>query len=124
QVLDAVVRHPVTGQAVWFNQAHAFHISTLDPDVQQGMRELFAEEDLPRNVCYGDRGPIGAAEFDAIRAAIARATVSFRWQRGDVLMLDNMLAAHGREPYRGERRVVVGMSEPWDRRKLTERLSA
>jgi alpha-ketoglutarate-dependent taurine dioxygenase len=38
--------------------------------------------------------------------------VSFRWQAGDVLMLDNMLAAHARAPFKGPRKVVVAMAEP------------
>jgi hypothetical protein len=28
-------------------------------------------------------------------------------------MLDNMLIAHGREPFMGSRKVVVGMAEPF-----------
>ena len=27
-------------------------------------------------------------------------------------MLDNMLVAHGRKPYEGTRKILVGMSEP------------
>jgi hypothetical protein len=37
------------------------------------------------------------------------------WQEGDIMMLDNMLVAHGREPYAPPRQIVVGMAEPWSR---------
>lgn len=37
--------------------------------------------------------------------------VVFPWQTGDVLMLDNMLTAHAREPFQGPRKVVVAMAE-------------
>jgi len=37
--------------------------------------------------------------------------VSFPWQPGDLLMLDNMLVAHGREPFAGRREILVGMAE-------------
>lgn len=36
----------------------------------------------------------------------------FSWGKGDILLLDNMSIAHGREPYAGERKIVVAMSEP------------
>jgi len=120
QVLDAVVTHPGTGDRVWFNQVHASHVSTLDADVRQGLVELFGADDLPRDVRYGDGAPIGEEELAAIAAAYAETTVAFPWQRRDVLLMDNMLVAHGREPFRGRRKVVVAMSEPWDRRRLAE----
>jgi hypothetical protein len=74
------------------------------------------EEDLPKNVFYGDGSPIGAAVLRGIREAFQQETVSFAWQRGDILMLDNMLSAHGRTPFVGRRSVLVGMAEPcgWD----------
>jgi len=31
--------------------------------------------------------------------------------QGDIMMLDNMLAAHGRNPYEGERKIVVALGE-------------
>ena len=37
--------------------------------------------------------------------------VSFRWQEGDILMLDNMLVAHARNPYSGPRKICVAMGE-------------
>ena len=53
--------------------------------------------------------------LDALREAYRLEAVSFPWRRGDVLMLDNLLASHGREPYEGDRRIVVGMTEPLTR---------
>ena len=38
--------------------------------------------------------------------------IIFPWRDGDVLMLDNLLCAHGREPYAGKRRVLVSMAKP------------
>jgi hypothetical protein len=37
--------------------------------------------------------------------------VSFPWQEKDVVMLDNLLTAHGRNPYVGKRRLYVAMGE-------------
>jgi hypothetical protein len=44
--------------------------------------------------------------------------VRFLWQRGDVIMLDNMLTAHARDPYQGPRRIVVAMGDMISRKEL------
>jgi alpha-ketoglutarate-dependent taurine dioxygenase len=34
---------------------------------------------------------------------------TFDWQKGDVLLCDNYLVMHGRQPYSGHRQIVVAM---------------
>jgi alpha-ketoglutarate-dependent taurine dioxygenase len=118
QIRPAVARHPLGGEPVWFNQAHLFHVSGLAPEVRSELLAAFAEEDLPSNVYYGDGSPIEEPALDAIRAAYDAETIAFPWQQGDVLMLDNMLIAHGRAPFEGPRKIVVGMAEPFSLREL------
>jgi hypothetical protein len=48
-----------------------------------------------------------------VREAYRQETVTFPWQEGDILMLDNMLVAHGRSPFVGSRKIAVGMSETY-----------
>lgn len=111
QRCQAVAAHPRTGEMVWFNQAHLFHVSNLEPEVRATLLDLVEPEDLPRNVTYGDGEPIEDGALDAVRAVIDRHTVSFPWRSGDVAMLDNMLVAHGRAPFKGPRKVIVAMAE-------------
>ena len=113
QLCQATAAHPVTGEEVWFNQAHLFHSSSLPPALRESLLAAVSEEDLPRNALYGDGSPIEPAALAAIRAAYEQELVSFPWAEGDVLMLDNMLVAHGRRPYAGPRKILVGMAEPW-----------
>jgi alpha-ketoglutarate-dependent taurine dioxygenase len=112
QIRDAVATHPQTGDIVWFNQAHLFHLSSLEPDVQKSLLETCGEEFLPRQTKYGDGTPIGNEELDEIRRVYADLAVEFDWQPGDLLLLDNMLTAHGRRPFHGSRRILVAMAEP------------
>lgn len=113
QVCQALAAHPQTGEEVWFNQAHLFHTSNLRPEVRESLLASCREEDLPRNAYFGDGSPIADSLVDEVREAYRRETVSFPWRRGDVLVLDNMLAAHGRTPFRGARQIMVGMAEPY-----------
>jgi alpha-ketoglutarate-dependent taurine dioxygenase len=113
QVRQAVMRHPTTGEMVWFNHAAFFHVSTLEPSVREALLGGLEEEDLPNNTYYGDGSPIELSVLEEIREAYRRETVSFAWQDGDTLMLDNMLVAHGRNPYVGARRILVAMAEPF-----------
>jgi alpha-ketoglutarate-dependent taurine dioxygenase len=112
QVRQGVARHPVTGEMVWFNQAHLFHVSNLGVDGEGAMRSVFAEPDLPRNAYFGDGSGILPEDLAEVRRALDSATVAFTWQPGDVLLLDNMLIAHGRRPYRGPRRILTALAQP------------
>ncbi|MEM7050246.1 MAG: TauD/TfdA family dioxygenase [Acidobacteriota bacterium] len=116
----AVLRHPQTGELIWFNHGTFFHLSTLPETVREGLQALFPLEDLPNHTYYGDGGEIEAATMDALREAYRAETVSFPWRRGDVLMLDNMLVAHGREPFQGPRRILTAMTEPIAAAELPE----
>ena len=115
QTCDAVVRHPVTGEMVWFNQAHLFHVSSLDDATRAALLRMYGEDALPRNAYFGDGTPIDPGLLACIRDAFTRHTRSFAWQRTDALLIDNLAIAHGRQPFRGDRRVLVAMG---DRRPL------
>lgn len=107
--------HPATGERVWFNQAHLFHVSALERDVRDSLLDVMGEANLPRNVYFGDGGAIDPADLDVIRALYDETKIAFRWEKNDLMLLDNMLFTHGRTPYKGERKVLVGMARPHGR---------
>jgi alpha-ketoglutarate-dependent taurine dioxygenase len=111
QVRRVIARHPRNGDTVWFNHLTFFHVSTLEQHVRETLLANLDEENLPNNTYYGDGSHIEPAVLDELREAYLQEKVAVPWQKGDILMLDNMLASHGREPYVGSRKVLVGMAK-------------
>ena len=110
-VRPAVIEHPVTREKVWFNQAQHWHVSCLDPEIRASMESLFAPQDLPRNCFFGDGSPIEDETMREILRVYDELEVSFPWQRGDVLLVDNLMTAHGRNPFTGERKILVALGD-------------
>jgi alpha-ketoglutarate-dependent taurine dioxygenase len=111
QVRPATAHHPHTGEEVWFNQADGFHPSALLPDVYAAaLAEVGSEDRFRLNVTYGDGSPIALETLEHIRAVLRAHSVPHRWQRGDVVVLDNLLAAHGRLPFSGPRKIALAMT--------------
>jgi len=104
-----VLRHPRTGEMTFFNQVQLHHIHCLDPEVRQSLLSMFKPEDLPRHVYYGDGSAIEDDVMDHIGQTYEKYAVRFQWRQGDVITLDNMLTAHGRDPYSGPRKIVVAL---------------
>ena len=111
QVNPAVALHPISGEKVWFNQAHLFHVSNLEENLRESMLSLFDQHSLPRNAFYGDGSPLEEEVLDVIRQVYKQQTYHFTWQKNDILLVDNMLFTHGRQPFKGERKVLVGMAQ-------------
>jgi amino acid adenylation domain-containing protein/non-ribosomal peptide synthase protein (TIGR01720 family) len=109
KVCPAIVRHPKTGEPTFFNQIQLHHVSCLEPSVRETLSSLYAGEQLPRNVYYGDGTPIEDALVQEICELYRETSASFAWREGDMLMLDNMLTAHARNPFAGTRKIVVAM---------------
>ena len=115
QVCQATAIHPHTHEMVWFNQAHLFHISNLPMQVREALLECVPEKDLPRQAYYGDGTPIEGDLLDEIRRIYQEQAVLFPWRKGDVLIIDNMLTAHGRSAFSGDREIQVGMTTPYSK---------
>ncbi len=113
----AVLRHPVSGEKCWHNQADQWHRSLASVKVSIGAQNdprfdpaTAGEETLGNHVTYGDGGEIDPADLEAVRAVSRRCEVLFPWQAGDVMVIDNIMAMHGRKPFTGPRRVLVAMA--------------
>ncbi|GGW80766.1 protein AmbC [Streptomyces lucensis JCM 4490] len=109
---SAVVRHPLTGRRCWFNQIAFLNEWTLAPEVREYLVDEYGEDGLPFNTRYGDGSPIGEDVVQVLNGTYEEHTRREPWQAGDLLLVDNIRTAHSREPYTGDRQVLVGMAEP------------
>lgn len=123
QICPAVIRHPITGEMSFFNQIQLHHYSFLEADIREHFLSVGGEENLPRNVYYGDGELLEQSIVDLISELYEAHAVRFAWRHGDVVMLDNMLAAHARDPFEGARKMAVAMGDIYQREQL-EDLSA
>jgi alpha-ketoglutarate-dependent taurine dioxygenase len=115
QVRPAVARHYESGELIWFNHAAFFHISSVEHELRARLLAQYEPKDLPNNTYYGDGSPIEDRVAKHLLAAYEKEKVSFSWEVGDIVLVDNMLTAHGRAPFFGPRRILVAMAEPYTR---------
>jgi alpha-ketoglutarate-dependent taurine dioxygenase len=111
QLAPAVTTHPRTGETLFFNQVQLHHVSCLDDETRGALRQLFADEDMPRNVYFGDGTPIPDEVIARIGDLYEELCVEFPWQHGDLIAVDNMIIAHARRPFSGPRKLLVAMGE-------------
>lgn len=110
QIRPATVVHPETGEEVWFNQAESFHPSSLDEETYNALIAEMPEEDFRLNAHFGDGSPLCRLMLNHIREVLQKETILLRWQTGDVLIVDNLLSAHGRMPFSGARKIALAMT--------------
>jgi alpha-ketoglutarate-dependent taurine dioxygenase len=120
QVCQGVALHPALGEVLFFNQAHLFHVSSVGQENAETLLRLFGADGLPRHARYGNDSEIGASELQQVRSAYAQHAVTFSWQSGDVLLIDNMQVAHGRRPYTGSRRILAALLEVFSPRIIRQ----
>jgi alpha-ketoglutarate-dependent taurine dioxygenase len=112
----AILCHPITKENVWFNHGFFFNPHSFEPiDIRQIILQQ-DEKDLLTNTKYGDGSVIEASTIEEIRKAYEAEKIEFDWQPGDILIIDNMLCAHSRQPYEGNREVFTIMSDKFDRK--------
>ncbi|CAM2011565.1 TauD/TfdA family dioxygenase [Acanthopleuribacter pedis] len=110
-VRPAVWHHPQTGMATWVNQAQHWHPSCLSEYLREALADVVPPDQFPRDCRYGDGSRIEDAVMAEILAVYAELEQSFAWEPGDVMVLDNTAVAHGRNPYRGKRKLYVAIGD-------------
>jgi alpha-ketoglutarate-dependent taurine dioxygenase len=108
---SAILHHPLTGQRCWFNQIGFLNEWSMEPEVREYLVDICGEDGLPFNTRFGNGDPIDADVVKVIDEVYEQNTVRERWQSGDLLLVDNLRTAHGRESFEGPREVLVALAD-------------
>ncbi|HET9899263.1 MAG TPA: TauD/TfdA family dioxygenase [Streptosporangiaceae bacterium] len=109
QEAPATIEHPVTGERTWFNSVMNLNVCGIEPEPVREALRLLPEDSLPTNTYYGSGEPVEPAVIELLRQAYAEEAVRLEWQCGDLLLIDNVLTAHARDPFEGPRKVITAM---------------
>ena len=114
QQRPATLVHPETNEEVWFNQIHLYD---FNPRLLGIWRHLAAKLYYARphtrfhEVFYGDGEKIPRDHIYHILETLEANTLKFPWRKGDVMVLDNILAMHGRATFNCKRRILAAMTD-------------
>lgn len=109
----SIIAHPETGERVWFNQAHLYDYNPrlLGFWNWMGTKLVYWRKDtLMHEIFYGDGASIHKKDLYHVMDKLEEETIRFPWQKGDVMVLDNILTMHGRAPYAGKRRILAALT--------------
>ncbi|WP_134059036.1 TauD/TfdA family dioxygenase [Rheinheimera aquimaris] len=110
-VRPAFMEHPVTREKCWVSQITHWHPLCLPQQVLGSMQAMFAVDEFPRNCLFGNGEPISGEDIALIVDAYMQAQFAFDWQAGDFLLVDNIVMAHARAPFAGDRKLCVVMGD-------------
>ena len=109
--VSAIQKHPKTAEKVWFNTIHFFiHEKYMFGDYMGPIIRLFRKLTGEKfEVFFGDGKVISSSIKKQVLEIIDKNTKTFQWQKGDVLIIDNYLCMHGRNPFAGHRKIYAGL---------------
>ena len=100
------IRHPKTGEQLWFNQIVAGHCSYVEA-MPSFCDIKLPNVEYPHHCTYGDGEEIELDMVDDVRRIKWQNAMGFEWQEGDVLFLDNLIMQHSRLSFEGERKMGI-----------------
>ena len=98
-LVPAIRREGRSGMKTFFNSMVAAYTGWTD-----------SRNDAKKAVVCGDGSPVDGQAIMKVSKAMDEECVAFRWEAGDVLMVDNSLVMHCRRPYKGDRRILASIA--------------
>jgi alpha-ketoglutarate-dependent taurine dioxygenase len=112
QTRPAIRRHPQTQEELWFNQVDQFYPAIYGPEVYEALLTMNGgvKENLPMYATFGDGSEIPMSYIEEIIGVLDMVTIPVSWEKGDLLIVDNMSSLHGRLAFRGNRKILASMA--------------
>lgn len=126
---DAFKTHPITGETAWFNHLQVFHIVGASTEYAKIARRqktaiswalhLYLQattlvkkitekpEERAMHVCFADGSEIPTSYIQHVQDLIWDYMYFLKWEKGDIIVIDNFSTSHGRMPYKGPRKIYV-----------------
>lgn len=98
-VLPAVKVEARTGKKTFFNAMVAAYLGWVD-----------SRNDPSKAILLGDGSPVDHEAMMGIAGYMERTKVAIPWIKGDVLLVDNYLALHARNPFTPPRRILASVA--------------
>ena len=109
-VQPPAVRHPDSGEPTWFCNVHS-HSSKLRRDREEVYGKERFESGASRinksDMFYGDDAVISDDDLETLDKATVSNIEYVKMQPGDVVLVDNYMAMHGRNVFEGTRKHAV-----------------
>lgn len=106
--LEPFATHPVMGEAFYRVQTHA-NKAFETPDRMAVTQALCTSQRIPSGHSMGNGEPLPDEDCERLAESYRAVTVAWPWQAGDVMILDNLIVTHGRNPYQGTRDTKVAL---------------
>lgn len=98
RVLPAIRKDTRTGKEMWFNSVIA---------VYRGWKDT--RNSPEKSITFGDGSPMDPKTMDVLENVLNELAIDFRWKKGDVVMVDNRQALHGRRSFVPPRRILAAL---------------
>lgn len=108
----AVVTEPSSGLEVFVAQVLHWHPRALAAGLREALTTIYGPSELPKSCTFGDGSPIPDEHIDELIEVCAALEQVVEWQPDRVIVLNNLRRGHARNPYTGERRLLVAIGDP------------
>ena len=120
EVVPAIREHPVTGVSVWCNQAHFFSpVCMMRWALEDGRQDEHDEQErasrenpeLLDRMYLGNGDPVSDEDALHVYRVLRDLEQGVRLAASELLIVDNLLVAHGRTAFDGDRRILVALAD-------------